>query len=265
HDELEKLVRDQQASSRGRRIAYEWIRKFGSSRAETMLDKLYDDHNLELHNDADARLLAWLKGMRKEETGRETLVREALKSARDIDQIKTCRRELEGYGEKIDLARHLGFVTTWRLIGPFDNAGSKGFDVAYPPETEIDFAAGYEGKSGPVAWREEPVTTEDEMGNVDIVEVVGPVKGAVVYLYAELESPEAQQVEVRYASTNATKLWVNGEQVADHEVYHAGNQYDQYLHPVELRKGKNSLLLKVCQNEQTESWAQGWQFMLRVT
>jgi hypothetical protein len=103
------------------------------------------------------------------------------------------------------------------------------------------------------------------MGNVDIVEVVGPVKGAVVYLYAEVESPEGGPAHVRYASTNATKLWVNGEQVADHEVYHAGNQYDQYSHPVELKKGKNTLLLKVCQNEQADSWAQGWQFMLRVT
>src|SRR5690606_35878376 len=183
----------------------------------------------------------------------------------DIDQIRACKRDLAEYDETLDLARHLGFVTSWRLIGPFDNSGGKGFDEDYPPEKEIDFNAGYEGKTGPVAWREELVTTDHQMGDVDIVAVVGPVKGAVVYLYAEVESPEARPAEVRYASTNGTKLWVNGEQVADHEVYHAGNQYDQYVHPVSLKQGKNILLLKVCQNEQNESWAQGWQFMLRVT
>ena len=31
-----------------------------------------------------------------------------------------------------------------------------------------------------------------------------------------------------------------------------------------LRKGKNVILLKVCQNEQTDAWAQNWQFQLRI-
>lgn len=264
-DDLEELVRDQQASSRGRRVAYELMRKVEPSRAETLLDDLLDDPNLDIRYDAVAKLLKRIKESPKDDPGREALVRQSLASARDIDQIKSCRRELEAYGEKIHLARHLGFVTAWRLIGPFDNSGGKGFGKAYPPESEIDFAAGYEGKSGPVSWREEMVTTADDMGNVDIVEIVGPLKGAVVYLYAEVDSPEARAAQVRYASTNGTKLWVNGVQVADHEVYHAGNQYDQYTHPVELKQGKNALLLKVCQNEQKDSWAQGWQFMLRVT
>ena len=28
--------------------------------------------------------------------------------------------------------------------------------------------------------------------------------------------------------------------------------------------GTNVILLKICQNEQTESWAQDWEFQLRV-
>jgi hypothetical protein len=31
-----------------------------------------------------------------------------------------------------------------------------------------------------------------------------------------------------------------------------------------LRAGKNVILLKVCQNEQSEDWAQTWQFQFRV-
>jgi hypothetical protein len=31
-----------------------------------------------------------------------------------------------------------------------------------------------------------------------------------------------------------------------------------------LQAGKNVILVKVCQNEQTESWAQRWEFQLRV-
>ena len=49
------------------------------------------------------------------------------------------------------------------------------------------------------------------------------------------------------------------------EVYHAGMSIDQYIGRAQLKTGENSIVLKVCQNEQTESWAQRWQFQLRVS
>ena len=39
---------------------------------------------------------------------------------------------------------------------------------------------------------------------------------------------------------------------------------DQYVEPVVLERGKNVILIKVAQNEQTEDWAQDWAFQLRV-
>ena len=39
---------------------------------------------------------------------------------------------------------------------------------------------------------------------------------------------------------------------------------DQYAGAGELKQGKNVILLKICQNEQTEDWAQDWKFQLRV-
>ena len=41
-------------------------------------------------------------------------------------------------------------------------------------------------------------------------------------------------------------------------------QFDQYRLKTELKKGNNTILIKVCQNEQTLDWAQLWQFQLRV-
>ena len=49
------------------------------------------------------------------------------------------------------------------------------------------------------------------------------------------------------------------------EVYHSGNMLDQYVAPCELRQGTNQILLKICQNEQEESWAQEWEFQFRLT
>jgi hypothetical protein len=40
---------------------------------------------------------------------------------------------------------------------------------------------------------------------------------------------------------------------------------DQYSARATLKKGKNEILVKVCQNEQKEAYAQVWQFQLRLT
>lgn len=71
--------------------------------------------------------------------------------------------------------------------------------------------------------------------------------------------------QVRYGTPNANKLWVNGTPAAMNNVYHTGAQIDQYTGNVTLKKGPNNVLLKVCQNEQTEAWAQDFSFMLRFT
>ena len=42
-------------------------------------------------------------------------------------------------------------------------------------------------------------------------------------------------------------------------------QIDQYVERVALKAGKNRILLKLCQNEQKEQWAQRFAFQLRVS
>jgi hypothetical protein len=41
-------------------------------------------------------------------------------------------------------------------------------------------------------------------------------------------------------------------------------QLDQYRVPATLHPGRNQILLKVCQNEEVESWTVEWQFQIRV-
>ncbi|MEC7356220.1 MAG: hypothetical protein VYE53_13850, partial [Planctomycetota bacterium] len=57
----------------------------------------------------------------------------------------------------------------------------------------------------------------------------------------------------------------NGELVISNHVYHAGNAIDQFAGAITLKPGANQIILKICQNEQTDSWAQEWQFQARVT
>ena len=84
------------------------------------------------------------------------------------------------------------------------------------------------------------------------------------YAYHEFESAKAQEVELRLGCKNAWKIWLNGELVFGRDEYHRGQRIDQYKMPIKLRKGSNSILLKLCQNEQKQDWTVQWEFQLRV-
>jgi len=262
-DVLQAFFADTTASPRGRLVAYELIAGADQALGNQLLEQSLNDPSLEVRYDAVQKALDNLAGLADNEKKRR--LQELFMAARDLQQLKTCKAALGDLGEEVDLANQMGFITSWRIIGPFDNTDQGGFDVTYPPEQETDLTAEYKGKEDNVAWLAEPVTTDDELGMIDVAEALGPVKGAVAYAYHEFNSPVSGPAFVRYTSKNATKLWVNQYEAAANEVYHSGDAVDQYVVPIELQKGANTILLKVCQNEQTEPWAQDWTFQLRVT
>ncbi|MFM9117213.1 MAG: hypothetical protein ACKOU6_13745, partial [Planctomycetota bacterium] len=185
-----------------------------------------------------------------------------LSHARELDQVKEIAAELKKLGETADLATHFGFITSWKLVAPFNNVAGKGFNVAYPPESGVDLKATYEGKDAKIGWIEH--TTTDEMGLVDLNKTLDKFKGAIAYAYTEFQAEQEREIEIRIGSDCATKLWINGQLIASNEIYHANMVFDQYLGRGKLKAGKNQILVKVAQNEQTEAWAQDWKFQLRV-
>jgi hypothetical protein len=150
----------------------------------------------------------------------------------------------------------------WKSIGPFDNTGPAGFDAVYPPEKEIDLDATYQGKDGPVAWAD--FVTADRFGMADLNKAYSPLKEVTGYLYHEFTSTAARPAEVRIGCKNAWKLWVNGQFLFGRDEYHRGARIDQYTVPCQLNAGKNSILLKLCQDEQVEEWTVEWQAQLRL-
>ena len=260
---LEKFLIDRGHAPRSRRLAYEWLVRVDPSAADRLLPGMLDDPSLELRRDAVAQLLE--RGgatIESDPAQAEAILRGALNHARDIDQIRAAIAKLNDLGVKIDLARQLGFIMRWKVVGPLDSSGGRGFAVAYPPERAVDLTATYEGKSGPVKWQDAEAT--DELGHVDLNQALGTHKGAAAYAYAEIESDAEQPVELRLGSANANKIWLNGKLLADFEVYHSFTTLDQYVGRGRLKRGTNRVLLKICQNEQTEDWAAEWKFQIRV-
>ncbi len=258
---LEKLVFDQSVAPRARRLAYEWLSRSDDSAAKRIIPTMLNDSSLEMRRDAVAQVIESAEAAENDEA-KKNLYTKALTAARDTDQVDAAFDKLTELGETVDLAHHFGFITNWKLIGPFDNTDKKGFPVAYPPETKIDASAAYAGKAGEVKWIDH--ATSEKYGMVDLNEALGKNMGAVAYAMAEFDSPEATTVDLRLGSICAAKLWLNGEQLMEHEVYHSGTKIDQYIAKGNLKTGKNVILLKICQNEQTERWAQDWEFQFRV-
>ena len=129
----------------------------------------------------------------------------------------------------------------------------------------------YEGKGDvKVQWKPYTVPVDpknydlDKVGEVDLNKAIGKHKDAVAYAYTVVESDRELPVEIRYGCINASKLFLNGKQVFAREEYHHGEAFDQYVAKVTLKPGKNGLLVKVCQNDQKEPYAQVWQFKLRI-
>jgi hypothetical protein len=261
-DQLESFVLDGNGPARGRRVAYQWLTHVDDSAAERLLPRLLDDSSLEIRHDAVARLIEQAEST-SDADQQLAVYQRAVRAARELEQIEQCCDQLAEFGETVDRARLMGFVTTWQVIGPFDNTDQQGFAVAYPPEQQVDAAATHDGKVGTVVWKE--YATDDQYVMVDLNDALEKHMGAAGYAWAEFHVPADVTATIRWGSPNATKLWVNGEEIASHEVYHANQAMDQYTATAPLRAGANTILVKVCQNEQTDPWAQVWQFQLRVT
>jgi len=261
---LERILADRHLAPRARRLAYEWIVRVDRGAPARLLPGMLDDPSLEMRRDAVAMLIERADAKRNDNDtpAAVALLQQAFAAARAVDQITTLEKKLAELEHPVDVRRHFGFLATWHLIAPFDNTDKGGFGVAYPPEREIDLAASYPGKTDKVAWRVH--TTENKFGVVDLNRVIGKHMGVVGYAYGEFSSSVERDAELRLGCINANKVWLNGELLIASPIYHAGTSIDQYIMPVRLRAGANRILLKVCQNEQKEEWAQRWQFQLRV-
>ena len=262
--EIELFLLDRNQNPRARRFAFECLLKIDETAADRLIPGMLNDPSAELRRDAVARLIDEAKELNKpgSEPAAADVFQKALSGAVDDDQVKAIVEPLRKLGHEVDLQRHFGFLNKWKMIGPFNNKDLVGFEQSYPPEQETKWDLTYPGQLGEVNWT--PLSTDDDYGVVDIATSIKPYKGAVMYAAAEFHSDKPRQLEFRLGTPNAWKLWLNGELLFGREEYHRGTMLDQYRVPATVKAGQNILLLKVCQNEQEERWAQAYRFQLRV-
>ena len=256
--ELESFLKDTTQDPEARYTVFRWLTEGDADSRNRWLDSMLNDPSPELRYEAVA------KALEPKELPEDQL-KTLLDVARQPEQVVDLIARLDKLGVKVNQSQHFGFLSTWKFIGPFDNTGSKSYDKAYPVETDwvsSKLADTYQGRPGEVKWIAEK--SEDPDGAIDLAKLYNNEKGCIVYGVTEIEVPSNVKCELRVGCINAQKVWVNGELAIGNEVYHTGMQVDQYIAPIELKAGTNRILIKVCQNEQKDAWAQRYLFQARI-
>jgi len=137
------------------------------------------------------------------------------------------------------------FEGKWYYVGPFDNTSDNGFETEYPPEKKVDLKAFYSGKDGvKIGWEEFKGFT---LGKVVDLRKFGNVKtNAAVYLYHTFEAPAAYKQLLSFGSDDTLSVYFNGKRLI-HEKHSRAAGPDQDIVEVDVKKGANELLIKVCQ------------------
>jgi hypothetical protein len=262
--DLAGLVKDTSNDTAPRLLAFELLQTDARTVAAELRPGLLNDPAAELRLFAVAELLEAGQAMKAKDDKKGALqaFKKALDGARDEEQINALTKGLRDLGETVDLPKHFGFLMKWHLIAPFTNVERGGFGTVFPPEQSVDLKAKYPGKGAEAAWV--PYESKDEYGMIDFNTPFGMLKEVTGYAYTEFESAEERTAEIRLGCKNGWKVWFNGELLFGRDEYHRGMKLDQYKLPITLKKGKNTLLVKCCQNEQTEQWTVEWRFQLRI-
>lgn len=269
-DQLRAYIADTDHSAPGRATAMILLKAAAPEAFEQQLEDSLNDPSLLIREMAVERQLKRAEGLIDDQPElAKVALRETLAAARHPVQLASVLKKLNDLGDAVTTSEAFAMIEKWQVIGPFDNVNGVGFERIYPPEA--NFAAtgrvaldeSYEGKNGRVTWQ--PIQATGKEGKVDLAEAFDKEKGAVAYAYTEFKSDTDLEAQIRLGCICANQTWLNGKLVMSNEVYHSGSMIDQYNTAVQLKQGTNRILLKICQNEQTESWAQDWEFQCRVT
>lgn len=145
-------------------------------------------------------------------------------------------------------AAALGYVSNWKILGPFDNVSRSGLDKVLPPEQGLSFLQTVPGRDRRmIGWHDLPAT---HVGFVAPPQYLGQERGEVYYA-ATAVSGFSGKAWLRLDPSGACQVWLNGERVFYSSSYGSSSpaQADVFTIPVELKSGWNTLLVKLASEE----------------
>jgi len=262
---LKEYVSDNRNARRPRTLVLELLDRLEPAYRKVWLPTRLDDPDF--RSDAVALVLAAgeqaLRDSNDERAKAE--FRKAFDHARDNGQVMQAAEKLKVLGEPADVFAHLGLVTNWLLVGPFDAPEKTGFTTTFEPESKVDLKAAYHGQNDKeIRWIRHRTT--DSLGQLDLNGALGATREAVGYAYAEIEVASEQPADLRCGADDNCSVWLNGRKVFAREQWLNGTRFDRFITPITLVAGRNTLLVKVCQGPQHQDpeVPNNWSLQLRL-
>ena len=259
---LTAFIKDVKRAGSARVLAFELLADQDKPAADGLLASFRDDPSSDLRR---AALAADLDVIEKAAKGSvQPELEKLLTFARDKDQVEAIAKKLEtDYKRTISLTEHFGFIAYWGIVGPFESEKGKALTLKHSPEEKVVLDEKLKGKGGAdVKWKS--LFSRDKYAVMDFNKELGKHYDAAAYATAILEAKEATPIEIRLGSPNALQVFLNGTKLFEREEYHHGDNMDYHLGKGTLKPGPNVLVVKVCQNNQKDAWAQRWQFQARI-
>jgi len=156
-----------------------------------------------------------------------------------------------------------GWIQDWLLCGPFylkktnrpvpDSLHLPGFEIDYLAKIGGEMSAGIKPgqkinySKGEVSFAAYHTSTDV----IDLDDAVSTADNVLAYAFTEIEVSEDQTAVLAIGSNDGGRAWLNGEPVWDFTGAR-GVRKDEDKMPVFLKKGRNSLLLKI--EERGNNW-----------
>jgi tetratricopeptide (TPR) repeat protein len=141
----------------------------------------------------------------------------------------------------------LGYLRKFKVIGPFDNEGKRGFDEELGPEAlrndAINPEATFQGRERLVKWRDMPDTVQG--GYVSFDSVFRPTENVCGLAETTFNLPKARALTLWIGGGGATRVYFNGRDVF-HDASYRSPHPDRSVALVDGRAGDNRVLVKTC-------------------
>jgi cellulose synthase operon protein C len=159
----------------------------------------------------------------------------------------TSLRRAGDLAGSIKAFQQLGYLSDFRVIGPFDNEGKRGFDFELGPERDrkgaVKVDAEFDGRERKVRWRKLPDVVQ--AGQVDFDSLLRPNENVCALAETTLHLDKAGALTLWLGGGGANKLYFDGEEVLRDAAYR-GHGYERNAAKVSAPAGDHRLLVKSC-------------------
>lgn len=125
-----------------------------------------------------------------------------------------------------------------------------------PTVIDEQMSRGFPGATAETSWRTAPESAITSYGLLDMRRAVSEDTYVMVYAYTRVHAETAGKVMLEVQHDDMIKIWINGVHAYTNRSTLPATLTRQLV-PVQLRKGPNDVLVKICQLQNN------WEFGLR--